>query len=68
MSELVTVQNINLVIERNREIKQQILAQAIKLQTNPSIVRVVSAPQLALLILQEFGLVQMPIEKMLILN
>lgn len=62
MSELVTVQNINLVIERNREIKQQILAQAIKLQTNPSIVRVASAPQLALLILQEFGLVQMPIE------
>lgn len=68
MSELVTVQNINLVIERNRKIKQQILAQAIKLQTNPSIVRVASAPQLALLILQEFGLVQMPIEKMLILN
>ena len=52
----------DVVIKKNREIKDEVLAQAIMLQTNPSITRVASAPQLALLILQGFGLVQMPIE------
>lgn len=62
MSELITAENIDLVIKKNCEIKDVVLAQAIKLQTNPTIMRVASAPQLALLILQGFGLVQMPIE------
>ena len=62
MSELITAENIDLVIKKNCEIKDEVLAQAIKLQTNPTIMRVASAPQLALLILQGFGLVQMPIE------
>ena len=62
MSELITASNLDVVIKKNREIKDEVLAQAIMLQTNPSITRVASAPQLALLILQGFGLVQMPIE------
>ena len=62
MSELITAQNLELVIKKNHEIKEEVLAQAIRLQTNPSIMKVASAPQLALLILQGFGLIQMPIE------
>ena len=62
MSELITAQNLDLVIKKNREIKEVVSAQAMKLQTNPAIMKVASAPQLALLILQGFGLVQMPIE------
>lgn len=62
MSELITAQNLDLVIKKNREIKEEVSAQAIKLQTNPSIMKVASAPQLALLILRGFGLIQMPIE------
>ena len=62
MSELITAQNLELVIDKNHEIKEEVLAQAIRLQTNPSIMKVASAPQLALLILQGFGLIQMPIE------
>ena len=62
MSELITAQNLELVIKKNQEIKGEVLAQAIKFQTNPSMMKVASAPQLALLILQGFGLIQMPIE------
>lgn len=62
MSEFITAENIDLVIKKNREIKDEVLAQAVKLQENPAIMKVASAPQLALLILQGFGLLQMPIE------
>ena len=62
MSELITADNLDLVIKRNREIKDEVSVLAFKLQTNPSIMKVASAPQLALIILQGFGLVQMPIE------
>lgn len=62
MSELITAGNMDLVIKKNCEIKDEVLAQAIKLQMNPATVKVSSVSQLALLILQEFGLVQMPIE------
>lgn len=62
MSELITAKNLDFVIKKNCEIKEEVSAQAIKLQTNPSIMKVASAPQLALLILQGFGLIQMPIE------
>lgn len=48
MSELITAQNLELVIKKNHEIKEEVLAQAIRLQTNPSIMKVASAPQLAL--------------------
>ena len=62
MSELITAKNLDLVIKKNREIREEVSTQAIKLQMNPSIMKVASAPQLALIILQGFGLIQMPIE------
>lgn len=62
MSELITAANIDLMVKKNNEIKDEVLEQAMKLQMNPSIMKVASRPQLALLILQGFGLIQMPIE------
>lgn len=62
MSELITAKNLDMVIKKNQEIKNEVSTQAIKIQTNPSIMKVASAPQLALIILQGFGLIQMPIE------
>ena len=62
MSELITSQNLDYVIKKNLEIKEEVLTQAIRFQTNPSIMKVPSAPQLVLLILQGLGLIQMPIE------
>ncbi|MGN0167879.1 MAG: hypothetical protein ACI4AB_07550, partial [Acetatifactor sp.] len=62
MSEFITAANIDLVIKKNREIREEVLEQAIKLQMNPAIMKVASVPQLALLILQGFGLIQMPVE------
>lgn len=60
MSELITAANIDLVIEKNNEIRNEVLEQTMKLQVNPAIMKVASGPQLALLILQGFGLIQMP--------
>lgn len=62
MSELITSENLEFVVKKNFEIKEEVLTQAIRLQTNPSIMKVASVPQLALLILQGFGLIQMPVE------
>ena len=62
MSELITAANIDLIIHKNNEIGEEVFAQAIKLQTNHSIMKVASVPQLALIILQGYGLVQMPVE------
>ncbi|MCC8101944.1 MAG: hypothetical protein LIP11_06675 [Clostridiales bacterium] len=62
MSELITSANLDLVIKKNQEIKNEVDVQAMKLQTNNAIMKVTSPPQLALLILHGFGLVQMPIE------
>ena len=62
MSELITSANIDLVIKKNNEIRDEVLEQTMKLQMNPAIMKAASRPQLALLILQGFGLIQMPIE------
>jgi len=62
MSELITAANIDLVIKKNNEIRDEVLEQTMKVQLNPTIMKVASRPQLALLILQGFGLIQMPIE------
>ncbi len=62
MSEIITASNIDLVIQKNKEIDKEVSAQALRIQTNPSIVKVASMPQLALLLLGGFGLIQMPIE------
>ena len=62
MSEIITADNLDLVIQRNREIAEEVSEQATLMQTNPRIMKVASVPQLALLILQEYGLVMMPVE------
>ena len=62
MSELITAQNIDLVVKKKCEIKDETLTKAIRLQTNMSVMKTTSIPQLALLILQGFGLIQIPIE------
>lgn len=62
MSEIITAENIDLVVQRNKKIANEVSTQALKLQTNTSIMRVSSIPQIAFQILQGFGLVQMPIE------
>lgn len=62
MSEIISASNIDLVLQKNKEIAEEVSAQALKLQTNTSIMRVASMPQLALTILQGYGLIQMPIE------
>ena len=62
MSELITATNIDLVIKKNDAIRDEVLGQTMKLQMSPAIMKVTSRPQLALLILQGFGLIQFPIE------
>ncbi len=62
MSELITAANIDLVIKKNNEIKDEVLEQTMKLQMNTAFMKCASRSQLALLILQRFGLIQMPIE------
>ncbi len=46
----------------NMEISREVSNQAFKLQTNASISRVSSMPQLALTILRDYGLIQIPVE------
>lgn len=62
MSEIITAANIDLVTKKNSEIRDEVLEQAIQFQMNSAIMKGASRPQLALLILQRFGLIQMPIE------
>lgn len=62
MSEWITAQNIDQVIKKNKEIKEEVLSEVLTFQKNQTAGRAVSMPQLAWMILEEFGLVQMPIE------
>lgn len=62
MSELITAQNIDVVIERNKSIEEEIEKQARLIQMNPSIMKIASIPQLALVVLGAYGLIQMPID------
>ena len=62
MSEKITASNIDLVIKKNNEIKKEVSAQVLKLQTNTSFMKVSSTPQLALVILREYGLIQVPVD------
>ena len=61
MSELITSANIEEVIEKNIYIEPEISKQVMMIQTNQSIMKVTSVPQLALSILKIFGLLQLPI-------
>ena len=62
MSELITSANIEEVIAKNIYIEPEISKQVITIQTNQSIMRVASIPQLALVILKSYGLIQFPID------
>ena len=62
MSEIITASNLDQVIQKNNEIRAEVSALAMKLQSNPSFLKVNSMPQLAFLILYSFGLVQMPVD------
>lgn len=62
MSELITSANIEEVIAKNIYIEPEISKQVITIQTNQSIMKVASVPQLALVILKTFGLIQIPID------
>ena len=62
MSEFITASNIDQVIRKNREIAEEVSSLVLRLRTNHSVMMVASVPQLALLILQGYGLVQIPIE------
>lgn len=62
MSEFITSKNIDIVVKKNHEIKDEILDKVMSLKTNTEIMKISSMPQLGLLILQRFGLIQVPIE------
>lgn len=62
MSELITAKNLDYVIQKNNEIKDEILKIVMEFQMNLSITKVPSRPQLALSILQKYGLIQLPID------
>ena len=62
MSELITSANIEEVIAKNNYIEPEVSKLVITIQTNPSIMRVASIPQLALIILKSYGPIQLPID------
>lgn len=62
MSEIITSDNLDKVISINREIKSEIKREVMQLKASPSFVKNSSMPQLAVMILQEYGLIQMPVE------
>ena len=62
MSEIITAKNIDAVIERNKSIEEEIEKQVRLVQMNPSIMKIASIPQLAFVVLGEYGLIQIPID------
>ena len=62
MSELITSNNLDAVVEKNTSIESEIEKQVLTIQTNQSIMRVASVPQLAFVILGTLGLIQMPVD------
>jgi len=54
---LITAANIDLIIKKNRQIKDEVTAQTIKLQTNHNIMQAASRPQFALLINADYPIV-----------
>lgn len=62
MSERITALNIDSVVKRNLEIKDEVQKQAGQFLTNGNYVRLQSKPQLALTILKSYGLIQAPVD------
>lgn len=64
MSEKITAQNLDQVIQRNKEIRQEIDHCVMLVRTTFNRMQVSSPPQLAIQLLRTYGLVQMPIENL----
>lgn len=62
MSEIITAKNIDIVIQKNREIRDEICTQADLFRMNPFFMNGTPMPQLGILVLKKYGLVQIPIE------
>lgn len=62
MSEKITAKNLDQVIQKNKEIKQEIEHRVMLVRTTFNKMQVSSPPQLAIQLLRTYGLVQMPIE------
>lgn len=62
MSEKITANNLDQVIQKNKEIKQEIERCTILVHTTFNRMQVSSPPQLALQLLRTYGLIQMPVD------
>jgi len=62
MSEKITAKNLDQVIQKNKEIQQEIEQCVMLVRTTFNRMQVASPPQLAIQLLRTYGLVQMPIE------
>lgn len=64
MSEKITAVNLDQVIQRNKEIKQEIERCTILVHTTFNRMQVSSPPQLAIQLLRTYGLIQMPVDNL----
>lgn len=62
MSEKITAQNLDQIIQRNKEIKEEIDQCVMIVRTTFNRMQVNSSPQLAIQLLKTYGLIQMPID------
>ena len=62
MSEIITAENIDLVIQKNLEIRDEVSACVASMRTDPHFIKEMPVPQLGIWILQEYGLIQIPVE------
>lgn len=64
MSERITANNLEQVMRRNKEIRQEIDSCVMMVKTTFNRMQVSSPPQLALQLLRTYGLIQMPIDNL----
>ena len=64
MSEKIVAANLNEVIQKNREIHDDILQKALSVRTNLNRMQISSSNQFAMQILKPYGLVQLPIDNL----
>ena len=64
MSEKITANNLEQVIQENKKIKQEIEGCVMLVRTTFNRMQVGSPPQLALQLLRSYGLIQMPIDNL----
>lgn len=62
MSEKITAKNLDQIIKRNQEIKEEIKRCVVLVKTTFNRMQVSSPPQLAIQLLRTYGLIQMPID------